>query len=82
MLRIKTEKEFLSQYGEDWRRVVELHWSPNMDYLFGKLIDTSFMSEKYGNAKYTKDGWNISNDMVIEGPEIDWDESLKEILDL
>jgi hypothetical protein len=37
-MRVKTLKEFKSQYGSDWRRKVPCYFSEGMDYLLGQKI--------------------------------------------
>ena len=37
--RVKTEQEFINEFGDDWRRSLSwLRGSDNMDYLFGKPV--------------------------------------------
>ena len=39
--RIKTEEEFINEFGKHWRSVIRGHWNSNidgMDYLFGSEI--------------------------------------------
>lgn len=36
--RIKTEEEFIREYGEDWCHIVGWNSEGKMDYLFGKFI--------------------------------------------
>lgn len=61
---IKTEEDFISEFGEDWRNTIEYKWvSPEMDYLFGLGIS------KADHSKILKkitgiDSFNISRDMI------------------
>lgn len=36
--RIKTEEEFIIDYGKEWRDVIKYGWSSHMDMMFGKRI--------------------------------------------
>lgn len=86
--RIKTEEEFVKEFGSNWREEIHLGWAEHMDYLFGKpIIDKTFkkVNNIDSNTIYrTNDGsqWNISKDMIMEVKEIDWDKELEEILAL
>ena len=55
--RFKTEKEFINEYGKDWRKTPKdgIWWDDEMDYLFGQSIN--YMSS-------TIDDWNVSEWMV------------------
>jgi len=33
--RFKTEKEFIKEYGDNWRRENPIFWNTEMDYLLG-----------------------------------------------
>ena len=46
--RFKTEQEFISEFGEDWRNgnCCGLNFSITMDYLLGTEIDDSIIEEK------------------------------------
>ncbi len=67
MKRFKTEKEFIKEFGEDWREDVEYRWIYEMDHLFG---------EKCKNVDDY--GWEISDDMLIGiSPIQEWDTQFK-----
>ena len=46
--RIKTEKEFIEEFGEDWRYV---GWNDegNMDYLFGYILPDDYTNENFND---------------------------------
>lgn len=56
--RIKTEEEFIEEYGEGWRNEVNWSVSTSMDYLFGREVET--------NIKHKVDAWTIWPDMITE----------------
>ena len=78
--RIKTEKEFLAEFGEDWRGEVESGFNPEMDCLLGmSLNDIRFDDWEENVTEWLEnglpddamsisepiDGYWISRDMVI-----------------
>ena len=59
--RIKTEQEFIEEFGCRWRVIVENEWiSPEMDHLFGKLVET--------NDEQEIDTWSVSPSMITSLP--------------
>ena len=60
--RIKTEQEFLIEFGTNW--VNKVIWNPvgDMDYLFGMEIDTPINIEDYFICHI--DNWYINNKMI------------------
>ena len=56
--RIKTEDEFIDEYGRDWKHEVDWCIHGRMDYLLGKEVDK--------NTEHQIDGWWIHEDMIIE----------------
>jgi hypothetical protein len=72
--RIKTEKEFEKEFGNQWRNIIECSWlSPDMDFLFNMnindidfLFDMDIIDANYSIRRFlhTK-GWNISYDILI-----------------
>lgn len=73
--RIKTEQEFIKEFGEDWADIVEFTWATNMSYLHNKIIEVE-------EFPFRVDKWNISKDMVvkIKHPILAIDRSLLEHL--
>lgn len=68
--RIKTEKEFIEEFGKNWKLEVSRTWNleGKMDYLFGKVLDgkdTDFTAFERGSSIQV-DSWAISRDMVVE----------------
>jgi len=62
--RFKTEAEFITEFGTDWKDRVPYKWNSDgdMDYLLGK---------SYSEVSTT--GWLISTDMLIQigtNPEV------------
>ena len=69
MWRFKTEKEFIKQYGQKWRDVVNRKWhnEGGMDHLLGwtpKEIDQPFIEEIMFN-KLDENGKEITPENVI-----------------
>ena len=56
--RIKTEDEFIDEYGRDWKYEVDWCIHGRMDYLLGKEVDK--------NTEHQIDGWWIHEEMIIE----------------
>jgi len=79
--RFKTEQEFISEYGINWRDTINRKWRSDnrMDFLFGMEIDNVVYVESI-----KKDGWNfgrgvcsgyiISTDMIKEVNVINYNE--------
>ena len=40
--RFKTEKEFIKEYGSDWRYSVDFNWEGLMDYLCGTVLEVDY----------------------------------------
>ena len=76
MYRFKTQREFIDEFGEDWKYKVENGWDGEMDYLFGREItyeDWSNIQSSSGFNKYwfgntINHKWSISKDMVTDKP--------------
>jgi hypothetical protein len=79
--RIKTEREFIQDYGESWRNKLRSpSWVADMDYLFGKPLSdedaTKIHKEETGYRKswfsFLTSGptvWTIGTKMIIiDGP--------------
>lgn len=65
--RIKTQGEFLSDFGDNWRDKVRCSFPKVMDKLLGKEIS----EEKYHmcvnmNSTFNLEGYNISKDMITK----------------
>lgn len=71
-MRIKTEKEFLKEFGEDWRAVVDWNYRGKMDHLFGVELseqDTKFFEESIGEDPHLCSPslvWRINRKMLVE----------------
>lgn len=71
-MRIKTEKEFLKEFGEDWRTVVDWNYGGGMDHLFGVELseqDTKFFEESKRADPKLKSftlRWCINRKMLVE----------------
>ena len=78
--RFKTEKEFIEEFGYDWRNIINRKWrlDNRMDFLFGVEIDHEYVES------IKKEGWNfgrgvcsgyiISTDMIKEINIINYNE--------
>jgi hypothetical protein len=66
--RLKTEQEFLNEFGVNWRSEVRCHWNSagEMDYLFGKILseEQNKYFEKYLGLSI--DGWTINESMITQ----------------
>lgn len=66
--RIKTEYEFLNEYGENWRSIILARFPENMDYLLGcslKNIETNeILNAIYNEDTIIYDGYIISYQML------------------
>jgi len=60
MYRIKTEQEFISEYGTKWKMKVGWNLGSSMDHLFGKEVET--------NQHHHINEWSISPDMITDKP--------------
>ena len=56
--RIKTEDEFIEEYGKDWKYEIDWCIHGRMDYLLGKEVDK--------NTEHQIDGWWIHEYMIKE----------------
>jgi len=64
--RFKTESEFLTEFGENWRSNVDRLWnsSGRMDHLFGQPYPFFIKSDDGWLNEF--DNWSISWDMLTE----------------
>lgn len=66
--RFKTEKEFIEEFGVNWRNEVRYMWVNGMDYLLGTEIPSSNVLLSEDNSiKFIVESWkswNISENMV------------------
>ena len=62
--RIKTEAEFIEEFGEDWKGIVD--WVPNhqMNNIFGKSLD----SNKGRIINDNGNTWSIFPNMITDKP--------------
>lgn len=71
--RFKTKKEFVREYGEDWRKRIRYGWNPRMNFLFGLPVEDAFANKVLNStsvvAAHYIDGWAISKDMLTEKKE-------------
>ena len=58
--RIKTEQEFIDEFGKWWGAEVNWNLGGHMDYLFGQPVET--------NVKHRKDNWSINPLMITSLP--------------
>ena len=74
--RIKTEQEFINEFGDNWRNNIRFGWndSGKMDYLFNLEINYNYYKRCLVNDKlllddnksfdFEIDDWCISSDMI------------------
>ena len=71
--RFKTKKEFIQEYGEDWRKRIRFGWNPRMNFLFGLPVEDAFANKILNSTSVVAanyiDGWAISKDMITEKKE-------------
>ena len=64
--RIKTEKEFKREFGENWHKKVCCSWVKDMDFLFGRRLSETQNDILEHEGIVGISGWNISKDMATE----------------
>lgn len=64
--RIKTEEEFINEFGDNWRSKTEAYFTHSMDYLLGKELNEEQINEYKKNGNFYIDGWGISKGMIIK----------------
>lgn len=71
MYRIKTEQEFINEFGDNWRRGID--WVSDMDELFGFVLDLQekdFRTNSRGRYFISRTGWTIHANMYLPVDEI------------
>ena len=66
--RIRTEQEFLNEFGENWRSTVKAQFPEPMNHLLGIPLDEEDnlrLEQSKGNGHLHVDGFTISKDMII-----------------
>ena len=68
--RIKTEQEFIKEYGKDWRNCVGWNWEGRMDYLCGKELSENEVERILKHKSLCKDYWTIeiTDTVTLEDP--------------
>lgn len=62
---VKTENEFIDEFGKDWRKCLERRWSPEMDIIFGaELKGVDYLKGFHQHYTPTKNTVFLSNDMI------------------
>lgn len=67
--RFKTKKEFLDEFGNRWREVVNFNWDGDMDYLCGRQLPfDEYIIQKILNGQgfLRYDGWSIGGRMITK----------------
>ena len=64
--RIKTEQEFIDEFGNGWKDIVEWNDLDKMDYLFGKELTDEQIDRFKTNKRFGLDKWFINREMVKE----------------
>jgi hypothetical protein len=81
VLRIKTEREFIKEFGSNWRIDLNKHFPRGMDIFAGRLIPRSVLTgitaDSKGNKAYFWKGWWISMDMIKEDKSLSVIKNLK-----
>lgn len=65
--RFKTEKEFIEEFGHNWRPIVGWNCSGQMEYLLGSDFPYLFKNENQTISikdKNSRNYWSIDNNMV------------------
>lgn len=70
--RIKTKKEFINEFGNDWRNIVHASFVEDMDFLLGTEIDNCYINKIIDSnccmdmtKKLLISCWEISCDMIV-----------------
>ena len=71
--RIKTEAEFIEEFGEDWREKIRYVWVDEMNYLYG--------FELMSGEEHCLDDYFISEDMITDKPLPEESESEESVSD-
>lgn len=66
--RIKTEKEFLAEFGEDWRDELGDHFVLVMDILFGMPLNEIEFDECKENVREWVENGDPTDDMYVLAP--------------
>jgi len=70
--RFKTKKEFIDEFGINWRDKLKKHFNYEMDYLLGRKLTKFESRELIGHnhivipRKFGSYSWNISSDMITK----------------
>ena len=82
--RLKTEKEFLDEYGNDWRYAVQFNFDGEMDYMCGKVLpfteDIIKSTVFNGDGFLRFDGWTIKHRMITKNKKREPDYSPRRII--
>jgi hypothetical protein len=70
--RFKTEKEFIDEYGENWKNIVM--WSDNMYYLLGQdfEVNVNDLDDRKIFAIFYRDQYYYSNYNMGKNPPHGW----------
>ena len=66
--RIKTEKEFRAEFGEDWREELGCYFCGAMDDLFGMPLTEIGFDNNLENVKEWVENGEPTDDVMIESP--------------
>ena len=58
--RIKTEAEFIEEFGGYWNKTIHGGWDDDMNYFFGMSLES--------DATQVIDGWTITGEMITDKP--------------
>ena len=66
--RIKSEQEFITEFGTEWRSKVRYKWNRigKMDHLFNTLLKEEQINIYKRVGEFMYDDWCISSDMIKE----------------
>lgn len=71
MYYIKTEIEFIDEFGDDWRNVIGWNINGHMEHLYGKEIETELAlgmlssdSSSTNGIIFDIDGWVLNSSMI------------------
>ena len=66
--RIKTEKEFIDEFGEDWREELGEYFTPAMDCLFGMPLDEIEFGDCKENVSEWVENGDPTDDVLVNSP--------------
>ncbi len=67
--RIKTEQEFIKEFGEDWRSKLGLYWGVQMTEKLGQILPQAYNAYCMEGVTVYYSGWNYPEAAYTSLPE-------------